>query len=320
MKVVITQPVFDETVEGLRRAGLDVVDLASNVPLSADDIVSAGAGADALMTHLTDRVDASVFARSPTLRVVANVAAGFDNIDISAARRAGVCVTNTPDVLTNATADLAMALVLAVARRIPECDHMVRTGGYHGWRFIQEPMGFDVSGAVMGIVGLGRIGLAVAKRAYSGFDMSVVYAHPREVPEANERFGATRMSLEQVLEVSDVVSLHAPLTPATHHLINAAALKRMKPSAILVNTARGPLVDEAALASALLNGVIAGAALDVYEREPEVERALISLRERVVLAPHVGSATITTRRRMAAVAAANIIAVLEGTTPPNVVA
>ncbi|MST34739.1 D-glycerate dehydrogenase, partial [Acidimicrobiaceae bacterium USS-CC1] len=255
----------------------------------------------------------------PSLRIVANVAVGYDNIDVAGAAARGVLVTNTPGVLTEATADLAMGLLLAVARRIPEADAAVRGGRFPPWGLFQELIGLDVAGACLGIVGLGRIGRAVARRAALGFGMRVVYAGGAPDPSDAWAAGAERVGFGELLARADFVSLHAPLTPATRHLVDEAALRAMQPGAVLVNTARGPLVDEAALARALTGGWIAGAGLDVFEREPEVEAALLASR-RAVLTPHLGSATARTRLRMCATAVDNVLAVAAGAVPPNLVA
>jgi glyoxylate reductase len=282
-------------VTRLRAAGLQV----EVGPLEVD-------GCDALLCLLTDRIDAEFLARAPRLRIVANLAVGTDNIDLAAARARGVAVSNTPDVLTDATADLAFALLLAAARRLPWADRYVRGGGFTGWR-PDLGLGLDVTGRTLGIVGFGRIGRAVAERA-RGFRMEVLW---------NGRAGG--VPLDELLARSDFVSLHAPLTPETRHLIGARELRRMRPHAVLVNTARGPLVDEAALVHALREGWIAGAGLDVFEREPALAPGLADLPQ-VVLAPHIGSATPATRDRMAEIAAENIIAVLRGEPIPNRVA
>jgi glyoxylate reductase len=282
-------------VTRLRAAGLEV----AVGPLEVE-------GCDALLCLLTDRIDAEFLARAPQLRIVANLAVGTDNIDLAAARARGIAVSNTPDVLTDATADLAFALLLAAARRLPWADRYVRGGGFTGWR-PDLGLGLDVTGRTLGIVGFGRIGRAVAERA-RGFRMDVIW-HGR----------TSGVPLDELLAQSDFVSLHAPLTNETRHMIGARELRLMRPHAVLVNTARGPLVDEAALVRALREGWIAGAGLDVFEREPALAPGLADLPQ-VVLAPHVGSATPATRDRMGEVAAENVIAALSGRPIPNRVA
>jgi len=268
--------------------------------------VPEAAGADALLCLLTDRIDARFLERARHLRIVANMAVGTDNIDLTAAARLGIPVSNTPDVLTDATADLAFALLLAAARRLAWADRYVRGGGFVGWN-PELGIGLDVTGRTLGIVGAGRIGRAVAERA-SGFRMEVLF---------HSRSGG--LPLGELLERSDFVSLHVPLDGETRHLIGAPELARMKRSAVLVNTARGPIVDEAALVHALRTGVIAAAGLDVFEHEPALAPGLRDL-PNVVLAPHVGSATVATRARMAELAARNIVAALRGEPIPNRVA
>ncbi len=260
-------------------------------------------GCDALLCLLTDRIDVEFLARAPQLRIVANMAAGTDNIDLGAARARGVAISNTPDVLTDATADLAFALLLAAARRLAWADRYVRGGGFVGWR-PDLGVGLDVTGRMLGIVGYGRIGRAVAERA-RGFRMEVIW---------HGRGGG--VPLDELLARSDFVSLHVPLTSETRHLIGERELRRMRPHALLVNTARGPIVDEAALVRALREGWIAAAGLDVFEREPALTRGLVDLPQ-VVLAPHLGSATTATRNRMAELAAQNIVAALRGEPIPN---
>jgi lactate dehydrogenase-like 2-hydroxyacid dehydrogenase len=272
------------------------------------------AGAAALVSLLTDRVDAELLdAAGPELRIVANLAVGYDNVDVSACAARGIVVTNTPGVLDEATADLAFALVLASARRIVEADAFLRRGEPWTWRpdlFV----GLDISGgATLGIVGLGRIGLAVARRAQA-FSMRVVATPARSAGAAAERLGITTMPLPQLLIESDVVTLHCPLTPETRHLIGREELELMGPGSILVNTARGPIVDEAALAAALAAGTIAAAGLDVFEHEPQIHPDLLEL-PNVVLLPHIGSAGRATRDRMAALAIDNARAVLVGEPP-----
>ena len=315
--VLVTQPIHDEAVAAMRAAGAEVRCLNSPRPLGGAELATASRDVQALVTLLTDTVDRQVLTGNPALRLVANVAVGYDNIDLAAAREAGVAVTNTPGVLTDATADLAMALLLGCARRLTEADRMVRHGDFPAWTLLQEPMGLDVTGRTLGIVGLGRIGAAVARRARHGFGMPILYTSRRERPAEAAGLDARRVELDELLAGSDFVSLHTPLTPATHHLIDERALRLMRPTAVLINTGRGPLVDEAALARALAAGRIAGAGLDVFEFEPRVCAELLACRQRVLLAPHVGSATDSTRRRMSALAAGSVIALARGEEPAN---
>jgi len=267
-----------------------------------DELVARISGKQALLSMVTDVVDRSVIEAGTSLRIIANAAVGYNNVDVAAAREHGIVVSNTPDVLTDATADFTLALILAVTRRLGEGERLIRRSGWRGWAFDQL-LGMQLCGRQLGIVGFGRIGEAVATRA-SAFGMTI--AHTSRSGDG--------MPLDRLLATSDIVSLHVPLTPDTHHLIGQAELARMKRSAYLVNTTRGPVVDEAALAWALRGRLIAGAALDVYEREPEVHAELLTL-ENVVLAPHLGSATTDTRTAMADLAASNVIAVLGGDSP-----
>ncbi len=264
-----------------------------------------------LVCVLTDRIDGEVLDAAPALRVVANIAVGYDNFDVAAANARGVIMTNTPDVLTEATADLTWALILGIMRRVTEGDRLIRRGGWTGWA-LDFMLGSDLRGKQLGIVGLGRIGSAVARRA-AAFGMRVAYATlPGAPPAATSGFAA--LGFDELLASSDVVSLHVPLTPETRGLIDRTALARMRRSAYLVNTSRGPVVDEEGLAWALREGLIAGAALDVFEREPLVHPDLVGI-ENVLLAPHLGSATIETRTAMADLAVSNVLAVLAGQPP-----
>jgi len=294
-RVRVSSGVPEAALRVLSEAGLE----ALPGPLELD-------GCDALLCLLTDRIDEALLAGAPQLRIVANMAVGTDNVDLAAARARGVAVTNTPDVLTDATADLAWALLLATARRLAWGDRYVRGGGFVGWH-PQLGIGTDVTGRTLGVVGPGRIGRAVAERA-RGFRMQVLV-----------RGRGSGVPIDELLERSDFVSLHVPLTPETRHLIGERELRRMRRHAILVNTARGAIVDEAALVRALREGWIAGAGLDVFEREPALASGLAELPQ-VVLAPHVGSATIATRNRMAELAAESIAAALAGRPIPNRVA
>jgi glyoxylate reductase len=283
-------------------AACDVDRADATGPVSHDELVRRVAGKQALLSMVTDTVDRTLIQAGQDLRVIANVAVGYNNVDVAAARERGIVVTNTPDVLTDATADLTFALILAVTRRLSEGERMLRRGDWKGWAFDQL-LGMQLRGRQLGVVGWGRIGRAVAERA-AAFGMTIVHTSR----------SSTGMPLDRLLSTSDVVSLHVPLTPNTRHLIGQPELARMKRSAYLINTTRGPVVDEAALAWALKNRLISGAALDVYEREPEVHPDLLPL-ENVVLAPHLGSATTETRTAMADLAVSNAIAVLEGKPP-----
>lgn len=282
-------------------------------PPTTEELRQGFAQADAVICTLTDCIDASLLSHATRMKILANYAVGYNNIDVPAATQRGIIVTNTPDVLTDATADLTWALLLAVSRRVVEGDSWLRTGSWPGWTPTQL-LGADVSGKTLGILGMGRIGQAVAQRA-SGFRMPVIYAgrHALSKPLGAEWI---RRSLDEVLGESDFLSLHVPLTEATHHLIGRGELALMKPTAYLINTSRGPVIDEAALVSALEARTIAGAGLDVYEQEPTVSAELRSL-PNVVLLPHLGSATLETRTRMGLICLENIAAVLEGRSAPN---
>ena len=314
-RVLITRRVPPPAVELLRDAGLaaDVCD--QDDPPDRPTLLKRVPGVAGLITMLSERVDGELLkAAGPSLRVVANFAVGFDNIDIPACAAAGVRVTNTPGVLTDATADLAWALILSAARRVVEGDKLVRSGQWTGWTPLQL-LGLQLTGSTLGLVGAGRIGTAVGLRSL-GFGMNVLYADERVNPELEQRVGAKRVALDQLLPAADVLSLHVPLTPQTRHLINAARLATMKPTAILINTSRGPVVDEAALVAALRNRRIAAAGFDVYEHEPRLTPGLADL-PNVVLLPHLGSAATATRQKMSRMVAENVIAVLSGREPPN---
>jgi glyoxylate reductase len=270
--------------------------------------------ADAAIVTLGDRIDSETIHAAARLKILANYAVGYNNIDLPAARHRGLIVTNTPDVLTDATADLTWALLLATARRVVEGDALVRSGRWTGWSPTQL-LGAEVSGKTLGIIGMGRIGQAVARRAV-GFRMSVRYHTSQSMATSSLPHEWEYRSLQNLVAEADVVTIHVPLTPATHHLIGARELTWMRPTAFLINTARGPIVDEAALAEALKTGIIAGAGLDVYEREPAIHPMLTQSR-RVVLLPHLGSATLHARVQMGLVCLKNIQAVLDGRPAPN---
>ncbi len=270
---------------------------------------------DALVCVLTDKVDAELLAAAPKLRVASTVSVGYDNIDVAACTAKKVIATNTPGVLDDTTADLAWALMLAIARRLVEGDAWVRTGQWPGFA-IDQLLGGDVYGKTLGIIGFGRIGQCVARRAL-GFGMRVIYSGSRQAPaEVETELNARLVSQDELFQQADFVSLHVPLTPATRHLISRENLDKMKRTAFLINTSRGPVVDEEALADALENKKIAGAALDVFEHEPKIHPKLMARRD-VILTPHIGSATVETRTRMMVVAANNVAAFFEGRTPPN---
>ena len=270
---------------------------------------------DGLLCLLTDKIDRKFFEAASKLRAIANYAVGFNNIDVTEATKRGIPVTNTPGVLTETTADLAWALLMDVARRVSEGDRYTRAGRFKGWGPMLL-MGGDVYGKTLGIIGMGRIGQAVAKRA-SGFDMTVVYSDVDSLPPDREKeLNANRTDLETLLRESDFVTIHTPLTKETHHLIGDKQFSLMKPSAYLINTARGPVIDEEALAEALSKKKIAGAGMDVFEHEPKIEPELFNM-DNVVLLPHIGSASVETRSRMAVMAAENLVAGLRGEKPPN---
>jgi glyoxylate reductase len=272
---------------------------------------------NALYCLLTNPIDAEVMDAAPGLKIIANMAVGYNNIDIAEATRRGIPVSNTPGVLTDTTADFAWALLMCAARRVAEGDRFTRAGNYHGWGPLML-VGQDVHGRTLGIIGFGRIGRAVAKRA-SGFDMRVLYydRFPAD-PDTERSLRATLVPMDELLAQSDYVTIHTDYNPETHHLIGAPELARMKPSAYLINTSRGACVDEAALVEALKSGRIAGAGLDVYEREPDIHPGLLQL-QNVVLAPHIASASLDTRTAMAMTAAENVIAALKGERPPTIV-
>jgi len=314
-KVVCTSYLFPDQIDRLENAGHTVWIHEGEGSVPRDRLIAELVDAEGLICLLTDPIDRALLSTGSNLCVVANVAVGYENVDVGAASELGIAVTNTPDVLTEATADLTFALLLAAARRIAEGDATVRRGEFPAWGLDQPLTGFDVHGKTLGIVGMGRIGTAVARRGRLGFGMKVLY-HNRTRNEAAEReFGAERVSFERLLKESDYVCVHVPLCDETRHLLDREAFGRMKPTAILINVARGPVVDEEALVHALEEGEIAGAGIDVYEHEPDVHPGLLRLRERVVLTPHLGSATHETRHAMAQLAVDNVLAVLAGKTP-----
>lgn len=312
-RIVVTRHVPASALDILREAG-GVWLPEADEPLQSAELHERIAGAAAVVTMLHDRVDeAFLDAAGTELRIVANIAVGYDNMEVEACRRRGVVVTNTPGVLTDATADLAFALILMATRRLGEGERLVRRGVLWSWS-LDFHLGTGVQGKTIGIVGLGQIGTAVARRA-GAFGMTVQYTGRRRADPALEaELEAAFVPLDELMATSDVVSLHCPLTPETHHLVDRRRLRLMKSTAFLVNTTRGPVVDEAALVEALRERVLAGAGLDVFEREPEAHPGLLEL-ENAVLLPHLGSATVETRTAMAELAARNVVAVLGGQPP-----
>jgi len=314
-RVLTSTPLFPDQADRMVAAGHELRTPSGEEPMTRRELLDRLPEAEGLLCLLSDRMDGEVLRVGSSLKVVANIDVGYENVDVEAARGLGIAVTNTPDVLTEATADQAFALLLAVARRVPEADRAVREGRFPPWRLEQDLLGADVSGKTLGIVGMGRIGAAVARRGRNGFGMRVLYASRTRKAEIERELRAELVPLDRLLAESDFVSLHVPGTPETQHLIDAEALARMKSSAFLINVARGPVVDEAALADALELGAIAGAGLDVFEEEPTVHPRLLELREHIVLAPHLGSATRETRRAMVRLAVDNVLAVLSGKPP-----
>lgn len=315
-RVLVTREVFDETLDYLRQH-CEVLDNQRDVPYAPDVLGKALAGCDGLLCALTDRVDAALLAAAPELKAVANIAVGYNNIDVPACTARGVMATNTPGVLDDSTADLAWTLMLGTARRITEVERRIRSGEWTGWR-LKQWLGVDVHHATLGIVGMGRIGQAIARRA-SGFEMKVIYHNRKRIaPELERKCNAAYVSFDELLAQSDFIVLQVPYSPQTHHLIGAAQLAKMKPSAILINSTRGGVVDDAALIAALKNGAIRGAGLDVFENEPKLNPEFLKL-DNVVLAPHVGSSTEATRKAMAMLAAHNLVAALQGAVPPNLI-
>ena len=314
-RVLLMHPILDPGPSILADAA-EVIEYQPNRPLDEASIRQAAEGCVGIVSQLMDPIRDTVLS-TPGLKCVSNVAVGFDNIDIPAATAHKVMVTNTPGVLDDATADFAFTLLMAAARRIVEADSFTRSGRFRGWA-IDMMLGQDVFGATLGIVGVGRIGRGVAHRA-KGFNMRVLYYDPQPLPrEAEEQLGATRVDLNRLIAESDFISVHVPLTQETLHLISTAQFNAMKRNAILVNTSRGPVVDEAALVEALNGRKLAGAGLDVYEREPAVHPGLLQM-PNVVLAPHIASATVRTRSEMSAMAARNMATAVRGGRPPNLV-
>lgn len=315
-EVLVTRRVPEKGLAVLRAAGLSVTVSPHGRPLTVAELHAQAAGCDGLLTMLTDRVDAALLAAAPRIRAVSNFAVGTNNVDVAACTARRVGVANTPGVLTDATAEIAFALVLACARRLDEGERLVRSGSWEGWEPLQL-LGVGVVGKTLGLIGPGRIAARVARMA-RGFDMQLLYCGRSARPEWERDLAARRVDLDTLLAQADFVSLHCPLTDDTRHLIGSRELALMKPTAVLINTARGPVVDEAALVTALRTRRIFAAGLDVYEHEPTLAPGLTEL-ENVVLLPHVGSATVETRDRMSVMAAENLVAMLAGRRPTHAV-
>jgi glyoxylate reductase len=313
MKVFVTREIPTPGLDLLRKEFTVSVNLHNRV-LSKEELVTSIKGKDGLLCLLNDPIDREVIYAEPNLRMIASYAVGYDNIDVSAATERGIPVSNTPGVLTETTAELAWALLFSVARRTVEGDAFTRAGKFKGWAPLLM-LGRDVTDKTLGIIGAGRIGTAVALKS-KGFHMTVLYTDNQRNEHLEHEVGAKKVPLSQLLKESDFVSIHVPLIKTTHHLIREKELQMMKKTAILINTARGPIIDEHALIKALTEHWIFGAGLDVYEREPEIPQELKNL-DNVILQPHSGSATIETRTKMALMAAENLIVGLKGGIPPN---
>jgi len=318
-EILITRSVFKEAVDLLEKENhiIDINDSDRILPIQ--ELVKRAYGKAGLICLLNDKIDADVMDNLPSLKVISNIAVGYDNIDIAAATQRGIMVTNTPGVLTETTADLTFALLLGAARRLPEADQYIRAGLFKNWQLMQPHMGVDIYEKTLGIIGMGAIGQAVAKRAGKGFGMRVIYYSSSRKEGAEKEYGAEFVEFDELLSLSDFISIHVPLTEKTKHMFSTLEFKAMKNTAIIINTSRGPVVDETALVEAIKNGQIRGAALDVFEKEPKVHPELVKMKENVVLAPHIGSASIETRLRMAKMAAMNMVEGLKGNRPPNLV-
>lgn len=316
-KIFVTRQIPEVGINLLEEKGWDVL-VGPEGSISREDLLEGVKGVDAILSVLTEKIDGEVMdAAGSQLKIVANYAVGYNNIDVAEAKKRGVVVTNTPGVLTDTVADHAVGLILAVAQRIAEGDKYTREGKYKAWG-PKLFLGGDIKGKTLGIVGLGRIGFAVAERLMKGFEMKVIYYDIKRNEELEKEHNIEYREINDLLKEADFVSLHTALTDETKHLINTERLELMKPTAYLVNTSRGPIIDEKALVEVLKNKGIAGAALDVFENEPELSPGLIEL-DNAILTPHIASATIGTRNKMSEMAAQNIIASLEGQTPSNLV-
>src|SRR3989344_1198110 len=325
MKVFITRKIPNRGIDMLKNKGWEVLISPHDRVLTREELIEMGKGADAVLSQLTDKIDGSIVdgwdpstSSGRTVKIIANYAVGYDNFNVKEISERNILMTNTPEVLTETVAEHTFALMLAIAHRIAEADKFSRAGMYKGW----EPellLGTDLSHKVLGVIGLGRIGSRVAHHAVKGFDMRVIYYDVKRNEQFEKEFGASfRDNPDYVFKEADFISIHVPLLPSTHHLVNFERLKLMKSSAYIINTSRGPIIDEAALKDALKSGVIKGAAIDVWEKEPELSLGLADLGN-IIITPHIASATEETRQKMGEVAAKNIIEALEGRTPPNLI-
>ena len=326
MNIYITRKIPQSGINPLIDKGYAVEIQPEDRPATKEEIINGVKGVDALLCLLTDKIDGEIMdaglltspTGGPTLKIIANYAVGFENIDLEAAKQRNIMVTNTPGVLTNSVAEHTFTLMLAISHRIAEADRFSREGKYKAWG-PELLLGNDLSGKTLGVVGLGRIGSRVAFHAVKGFEMKVLYTDPKPNPDFEKEYGAIYVqNLDDLLPKCDYISIHVPLLDSTHHLINENRLKLMKPTAYLINTSRGPIVDEKMLAMALKEDWIKGAAIDVFEFEPEITPGLKEL-ENIILTPHIASATEETRSKMAELAAINIIEALEGRVPPNLI-
>jgi gluconate 2-dehydrogenase len=313
-KVLVTREVFDEVLEYLGQF-FEVTSNQSDNPFDPDALAFKLSDKEGALITLSDKIDMALLSRCPNLKAVCNIAVGYDNIDLDACTKAKVMATNTPGVLDDTTGDFTLALILATARRLMEAEAYLRDGQWDGWK-LKQFLGLDVHHATLGIFGLGRIGQVVARRAI-GFEMKVIYHDIRRMPsEIEKACHANYLSKEELLAHADIVTIHVPYSPATHHLIGKRELKQMKPTSILINASRGGIVDDSALIEALRNGTIAAAGLDVFENEPKLNPGFLELKN-VVLAPHIASSSKATRFKMAMLAAQNLVSALTGKTPPN---
>jgi glyoxylate/hydroxypyruvate/2-ketogluconate reductase len=313
-KVLVTREVFDEVLEYLSHF-FEVTSNQSDVPFNSETLAIKLSDKQGAMVTLSDRIDTTLLGRCPNLKAVCNIAVGYNNIDLEACTKAKVMATNTPGVLDDTTGDFTWALILATARRVNEAEAYLRNGQWDGW-MLKQFLGLDVHHATLGIFGLGRIGQVVARRAI-GFEMKVIYHDVRRMPQEIEKAcHAEFVTKEELLSQADIVTIHVPYSPVTHHLIGKRELEQMKPMAILINASRGGVVDDSALIEALRKGTIAGAGLDVFENEPKLNPGFLELKN-VVLTPHIASSSKATRLKMAMLAAQNLVAALTGKTPPN---